>query len=182
MQPVDTTGKKATGAAVVEEAIRRIHESQIFNASDYGLLRRIAWVESRDGADKNTFRDPKKEAGVGIWQMDKSTFEDIKRQAKLQKKFFGKIKKAFGIDFSNLDREDLNKPLVSALAARLQLARFKEKIPKEVDKQARYWKKYYNSNDPNAKGTEMDFLNRIKDIPSPPSEDKGLKQISSLFR
>ena len=41
--------------------------------------------------------------------------------------------------------QDLRKPLYSALAARLFLLNIPESIPNDIDRQASYWKQYYNT-------------------------------------
>ena len=169
---IDVNKEKATGKAAVEEVVRRIEESGIF-PSTHGLLRRIAWVESMDGKHPNTFRDPSAKAGVGIWQMDKGTFNDLKMQTTLYD-LFRKVKKRFGIDFRTIERKELSRPLVSALAARIQLYRFKEKIPLDITQQAKYWKKYYNTK--KGSGTVEKFLGDMKTLPKTKTLDEGTEQ------
>ena len=60
------------------------------------------------------------------------------------------IQKAFGIDWPSVKWTDLTKPLYSALGARLyiQYSSRNEKngIPRAVNDQATFWKKYYRTN------------------------------------
>ena len=78
------------------------------------------------------------------------------------KKHFKTIKDKFNIDWQTVKWENLRKPLYSAIAARLYYINKPEPIPKDLKKQAEYWKKYYNSEDKNAKGSAKKFLERVK--------------------
>ena len=61
---------EAAGTDVVLASIGRIEQAGIF-PSDNRLLRRVAFAETRDGVDSDTFR-----AGYngGIWQVDEDIF------------------------------------------------------------------------------------------------------------
>ncbi|XP_065832505.1 uncharacterized protein [Oscarella lobularis] len=160
---VDVREPRAKGQAVVEETVRLIADSGIF-PNDHGLLRKIAWVESRDGTHSSTFRDPTSEAGVGIWQMDKTTFEDLRNNyLKRKKELVQKIISTFGIDLTSVSREDLYESLIAALYARVLLVRFPEAIPSDDKGQAKYWKDHYNTK--SGKGTPEKFLNDMRNLP-----------------
>ena len=160
---IDVFEEEANGADVVEETLRRLDEAHIF-PDDHGLMRRIDYVESKDGTDSNTFRDPEVEAGVGIWQMDKTTFEWLTTSTtgfqNTREKYYPLVKKRFGIDITKLQRRDLYRPFVSALLTRVYLLTIRKKIPTEKEDQAEYWKKYYNTEA--GSGTEQKFLNDIR--------------------
>ena len=167
--------EKAEGADVVEETLRRLAEARIF-PDDHGFMRRIAFVESRDGTHPNTFRDPKSEAGVGIWQMDKGTFVWLttsKRDFKTTREnYYGLIKKRFKIDISEmLERKELYKPLVAALLARVYLLTKPEKIPPDMEDQAKYWKKHYNTEA--GSGTVEKFKSDMKELLSKERPSSG---------
>ena len=160
---MDVREPRAKGQAVVEETVRLIADSGIF-PNDHGLLRKIAWVESRDGTHSSTFRDPTSEAGVGIWQMDKTTFEDLRNNyLKRKKELVQKIISTFGIDLTSVSREDLYESLIAALYARVLLVRFPEAIPSDDKGQAKYWKDHYNTK--SGKGTPEKFLNDMRNLP-----------------
>ena len=53
-------------------------------------------------------------------------------------------------------------PLVGAVLTRAGLSRFKESIPKDLPGQAKYWKDYWNTHHPGAKGTEEKFISQVK--------------------
>ena len=151
---------KGSGTDVVEATAEKIHMSGIF-PDDRGFLRRIAYVESKDGTDPNTYRD-----GYygGIWQVDEIGFEDTQDTMShpgLVNKF-AKIKAEFGIDWSSVQWKGLEKPFYSGLAARLFLSNIPEAIPCELDEQARYWKKYYNTEA--GKGTVQRFIDEVNEL------------------
>jgi len=60
------------------------------------------------------------------------------------------IQKAFGIDWPSVTWDELTKPLHSALGARLYIQYQSRSdpsgIPREINDQAQFWKKYYRSN------------------------------------
>ncbi|XP_072041415.1 A disintegrin and metalloproteinase with thrombospondin motifs 6-like [Amphiura filiformis] len=109
-----------SGANVTQAVVDAVVQSGIFPA-DNNFLRRIAYVESRDGTDPNTYR-----AGYdgGIWQVDLTEFQDTQNTAAhpaLVAKF-NQIQQAFGINWQRVQWSDLRKPLYSAIAARLFLS------------------------------------------------------------
>ena len=84
----------ANGSAVVLQTIARIQQSGVFG-NDNGILRRIAYVETRDGTLTNTSIN-----GGGIWAVDENRFQQTKNvganvrlPARLRQ-----IRDAFGID------------------------------------------------------------------------------------
>ena len=137
---------ESSGSAVVQATVALIQNSGIF-PDDHQLLRRIAWVESKDGTDSGTYRQG---YHGGIWQVDVIGFRDTQNttahpgfDAK-----FREIQQEFGIDWPSVQWEDLRKPLYSGLATRLFLSNVVESIPfaSDVAGQASYWKTYYNTN------------------------------------
>ena len=129
----------AAGAEVVEACVNKIASSNIL-PDDNGLLRRIAYVMSKDGTDLKS--------DGGIWQLSEFAFDDTMAtwaHYRLPSKY-NKIRQAFlGIDWPSTTRQDLDKPFFSALAARLYLSNFKERIPNanRIRDQAYYWKDFY---------------------------------------
>ena len=153
---------ETNGSAVVQSVVRNIRQSGIF-PNDHSFLRRLAFVESLDGKHSDTYR-----AGYdgGIWQVDLIGFEstqDVSSHPALVKKH-QKIKKVFNIDWPNVQRMDLRKPLYSGLAARLFLSNIVQEIPPASDimGQAQYWKTYYNTDLGN--GTVQDFIEKVKKL------------------
>ena len=132
---------KAQGETTVDETVAVV--DQLFGSGDF--LKRIAKVESNFGATKGTFR---KKGDRGIWQLNQKTgFEatkDIESHPSLERAHT-RIQEELGIDWNEISFEDLDKPLISALAARLFLLTIPEEIPDTLEEQATYWKKHYNT-------------------------------------
>lgn len=135
----------ASGTDVVHSVVERIQRSNIF-PPDNQLLRRIAYVESKDGTDRGTYR---RGYYGGIWQVDLIGFratQDTRAHPRLRGRF-DRIQKIFGIDWRLVQWQDLRKPLYSGLAARLFLSNIPAAIPPANDlrAQGQYWKVHYNS-------------------------------------
>ena len=147
------------GENVVEAVVARIRQTGIFG-DDRSFLRRIAYVESKDGTDRRTYR-----AGynAGIWQVDEIAFlatKDTSSHPSLNGKH-QKIRQHLSIDWSTVTWNDLRKPLYSGLAARLFLSNIPQEIPfaSEIALQATYWKLHYNKN---GAGTVQKFIDDVK--------------------
>lgn len=138
-----TRTPESSGTPVVLATVGLIRESGIFS-DDRQLLRRIAWVESRDGTDSQTYRQG---FHGGIWQVDLTAFQNTQNTTFGLVSTFREIQRHFGIDWQSVRWEDLRKPLFSALAARLILSNVTESIPlaSDVVAQASYWRRYYNN-------------------------------------
>ena len=149
----------SSGANVVQATVAQIRDSGIF-PDDHQLLRRIAWVESRDGTHLLTYRQG---YHGGIWQVDLTGFRDTQdttSHPELVSKF-REIQGRFNIDWRSVQWEDLRKPLYSGLAARLFLSNVAESIPlaSDVAGQASYWKRHYNTE--SGAGTEAGFIEDV---------------------
>lgn len=106
------------------------------------FLRLIAYVETKDGTDSSTYRSG---FDGGIWQVQQKAFEttkDTNTYPDLIAKHH-EIKKRFGIDWTQVQWNDLRKPLVSGLAARLVLCNIPDPIPVELEGQAKFWNNRY---------------------------------------
>lgn len=71
------------------------------------------------------------------------------------------IQAKLGITWVNVTWVDLEKPLFSALAARLYLARISDPIPSDLSPQAEYWKTHYNT--PAGDGTVQKFIDNVNE-------------------
>ena len=154
-----TVVPETSGTKVVESVVSKIQLSGIFD-DDHSFLSRIAFVESKDGTDSNTYRAG---YGGGIWQVDRIAFQatkDISSHPALVGKH-KKIKKAFNIDWSSVQWMDLRKPFYSGIAARLFLSNIAKQIPPASDTmgQAQYWKTHYNTDD--GKGKAQKFIDDV---------------------
>ena len=143
-QGVDRTlVPEASGADVVRATVNKIQD--VFGTDDHQFLRRIAFVESKDGTDSSTYR-----SGYhgGIWQVDEVEFLGTQDNASNLTQGYKMISEAFGIDWPTTVRwNDLRIPLYSAIAARLILLNISEAIPCDIRGQAMYWQTRYNRYD-----------------------------------
>ena len=129
----------ATGSAVVLHAIGSLQQSGVFE-NDNEMLRRIAYVETRDGKLAND---------GGIWAVRENKFMQIQNSdsnIQLQEKII-QIQNNFGINWRSMQWRDLHiMPLYSAIAARLVLYLTPRDIPpaNDLKVQARFWVQNYN--------------------------------------
>lgn len=138
----------AVGVDVVLATIAKIEATRAFT-SDKRLLHRIAYVETTEG---ESLQSPATDGNNGgIWKVDRGDFELTKQDKSLAKKrldvaaVFPEIE-----EWELVQWEDLNKPLWSALAARLVVLQAKLNnltdipAPSDVSGQATFWNDYYN--------------------------------------
>ena len=91
-----TLEKKATGNDVVDAVIQKIKDLGVFH-DDNGIMRRIAYVESKFGIDPDTFT-----TDGGIWRIDAGAFTEItkhsNRYQRLNTYLLPSISNKLGID------------------------------------------------------------------------------------
>ena len=143
----------ANGTVVVLLSIAHIEQSAIFS-DDNGLLRRIAYVETRDGTRSNS---------TNIWAVSEVLLESTKNTTNrpLLAIKHGQLSLEFGFSWVDVVWEELFKPLYSAVAARLLLSLAPEMIPdsNNIPGQAQFWKQYYNSN-----GSLTEFIRAAEEL------------------
>ena len=156
-----TLQPEAAGTNVVLASVGRIEQSEIFPA-DNRFLRRVAYAETRDGVDINTYRPG---YNGGIWQVDENIFNETQNVAANPQlmQLYSQLSLAFGIDWPIATWVDLRKPFFSALAARLYFSTVSDAIPMAGDLrgQGEYWKRNYNS-DP--ADTVEAFIERVNEF------------------
>ena len=156
-QGVDLTlVPEANGTAVVQACIAKITQSAIFT-NDNQLLRRIAYVETNDGLDTDTYTANN---DGGIWQLSESKYLSTNSTSLQQQ--IDKISTSFNITWENTQWQDLRKPLYSALAARLYFYLISASIPlaNDITGQANYWVNYYTSSG----GTVTEFTTAVNQL------------------
>ena len=166
----------ATGSDVVRASVAKIESSGLF-LSDKRLLRRIAYVESRDGDIL-----PSQSVG-GIWRVPVGTFENL--QLILPPATGDDISAAFASEFllsgidgwESLEWEDLDRPIWSALVARLAI-RVTEPIPtsSDISGQASFWSRYYSTN-----GDVSKFIADIQELETEESKSYSCFLIVFMF-
>ena len=147
-----------SGTDVVLLSIAYIHQVAIFQ-DDNDLLRRIAFVETKDGSYLDVFNN-----SGGIWAVDEDTFLSTQINNNSKSSLFQKheeMRQLFGIEWKAVQWSELNKPLYSALAARLVLFIAPEDIPSSeaVPAQAQFWRDYYNGD-----GSVKDFIKAANEL------------------
>ena len=141
----------AFGTEVVFATVSQIQQSRVFT-DDNRFLRRVAYAESRDGTDADTFRE---DYNGGIWQVDEEVFRktlDVDNHPELTVSggIYEGIGRSFRIDWEAVQWEQLRIPIISALAARIFFALADTDIPDvgNVRDQGEFWKSTgFNSND-----------------------------------
>ena len=142
---MDTTIEENTsGKDVVIASINKIQTAQIFD-KDEGMLRRIAYTETKDGTDANTYSAD--DYHGGIWRLSEEKYLMTKG---VDMVILDKIRQSseLGINWTATEWRDLRKPLWSALAARLYLTTIQSSdIPLSInhDEQANYWFTHYHT-------------------------------------
>ena len=142
-----------SGPEVVDLCLEKLKSPLFDMPDDNNFMRRVAFVMSDFG--KNM-----KSTG-GIWQVSLTAFKDTMDTSahyRLPKKY-KKIYNAFGIDWANVNYDELRKPFYSALAARLYLSNVPDYIPapQQLEEQAKYWKFEYMR----GKGDINTFLDKV---------------------
>jgi len=148
----------SNGTAVVLLSVAHIQQAAIF-PDDNEMLRRIAYVETRDGADPDTYSEGN---NGGIWAVSENAFMDTKdtSNALLALKH-EQIIQQFRIKWKNVKFRELRQPFYSALAARLVLFAAPRAIPSSTDvaAQAQFWRENYNS-----AGSVDDFIGATNEL------------------
>ena len=125
------------------------------------MLRRIAYAETKDGADSRTYSS--KENG-GIWRVSESKYaatKDTSSNRHLEPKIQA-ISTTFGIKWLSTNWTDLRKPFYSALAARLYMLVITQSIPlaSNINGQGTYWANYFTSSG----GTQSDYVTAVNEL------------------
>ena len=130
----------SNGTTVVLLAVATLQQSAVFS-DDNGMLRRIAYVETRDGTSKSFEQNiwAVSHEALQLTQMSGNPTLNVKRNL---------IAIEFDIDWNAVELDDMKRPFYSALAARLLLFIAPERLPdsSDITAQAQFWKQYYNTN------------------------------------
>ena len=141
-----TLQEGANGAAVVQAVIAKMDSSEIF-PSDHRLLRRIAYVENRDGTGRGA---QSLSCRGGIWAVEKGRFKELALAVELSA-IRDDIRRVFLIDWALVAWNDLLKPFYSGLAARLILFYLELSgtagipLAGDIQNQAQFWFREYHS-------------------------------------
>ena len=121
------------------------------NENVIALLLETAGAETNRGYTKdNTIG-----AGMGITQIDRLPFLDIKDR--LRQKDKESVKQFFDVDVDLVKWEHLRyNPLLALIFTRLKYKKIPESVPSTKEGRAKYWKKHYNSIE--GKGTLAHYI------------------------
>lgn len=158
-----TLQPEANGTLVVQACLAKISQSSIFSTNDQLMLRRIAYVETHDGADADTYTNT---SNGGIWQLSETKYTATKNtgsNTQLQQQVQG-ISTSFGINWLTTQWVDLRKPFYSALAARLYMQVITASIPlaSDLSSQGTYWANYYTSSG----GSQSQYVSAVNQLQS----------------
>uniref|UniRef100_A0AC34FV04 VWFA domain-containing protein n=1 Tax=Panagrolaimus sp. ES5 TaxID=591445 RepID=A0AC34FV04_9BILA len=159
-----TDTKYAIGNEVVIASIRKIQDTCIF-PNDLLFLRRVAWVESKDGDSLKSFWNSDKGKN-GIWQTWTSMLSQVQNSGDPT---LSDLQNQLGVNMSDLNwsKGDLDIPLNDAALARLY-TNMKSAIPLDINDQAAYWVNNFNPS-----GTVQQFISAVAEMPKckPPGLD-----------
>ena len=126
----------SSGTSAVLLTVAYLEQLPLF-PNDYGMLRRIAYVETRDGTTTSENIWAVSEAALLLTQNSNHPTLNVKHHL---------IAQELNIDWVSVQWDELQRPLYSALAARLILFYAPERIPDNVEDQAQFWLQHYNTN------------------------------------
>ena len=161
---VDLTLQPETnGTLVVQACLAKISQSSIFSTNDQQMLRRIAYVETHDRTDADTYTNT---SNGEIWQLSETKYTATKNtgsNTQLQQQVQG-ISTSFGINWLTTQWVDLRKPFYSALAARLYMQVITVSIPlaSDLSSQGTYWANYYTSSG----GSQSQYVSAVNQLQS----------------
>ncbi|XP_076803428.1 uncharacterized protein LOC143447287 isoform X2 [Clavelina lepadiformis] len=132
----------SNGEDVVSACIQKLENLGVFS-SDFGLMKRIAYVESNFGTNFTS-----KEAARGIWQISsaiETRFQETSAQFQLSD-VINAIGFNFGPDLIDFNNYNFTIPLHAAVAARLYMELLlSSAVPGSVSDQATWWVANYNA-------------------------------------
>ena len=162
----------ASGSCVVEAVLKLLENSKIFS-SDHGFMRRIAYIETRDGKNKAESLNREMDQNIGIWGIRENMLHDMRvvikavalpllcglvdvytRQCSTDTKYQDliaeseQIYRRFDVNMTGDEKLNLRNSLVSGIAARFYLQYLtvlrNEEMPEDVAGQAFFWASHYH--------------------------------------
>lgn len=131
----------------VAAAAAAVVDSVVPDGTSGTFLLRIAAAESNFGMAGGTYR---LRGDKGMTQVNTgSGFKEVQRQiAKGEGRVYAAaraLQDQLGLDLMNLRPDDLDKPLVAMAVARLYIEAVGRPVPQDLEGQARWWKRHYNT-------------------------------------
>ena len=142
---------------MVEAVLKRLEDSCIF-PPDHGFMRRIAYVETRDGKNISENANVTNEhERVGIWALSEYMVNSMRHQLILHShktkydslaEYSEQIYRKFGVNMTGDERLNLTIPLVSGIATRFYLHYLSVlrnvELPYNLTRQASFWASNYS--------------------------------------
>ncbi|XP_076821881.1 uncharacterized protein LOC143468501 isoform X2 [Clavelina lepadiformis] len=145
----------SSGMGVTLRCVDLITSSEIF-PDDSKLLRRIAYVETRDGRNITAGGEG------GIWKVSSNTLGNLMDGTYNASTYYPMILSQFNITWTSVAYNDLDIPLYSALAARLVLAHVElnstAALPATLPEQYSIWNKYFHESTSTIEGSTFASL------------------------
>ncbi|XP_046370365.2 uncharacterized protein LOC124144821 [Haliotis rufescens] len=136
----------AYGPDVVTTVVDIIRSNCIL-PGDKLFLRRLAYVETKDGSMPKTYSDPNNSGG--IWQVSSSMLAQTQGNQPELQPLYKILQDSLHINWMTVQWSDLRKPLYSGLAAALYLTLQTSHpgvtIPLKVEEQAIFWRDKYEN-------------------------------------
>ena len=141
----------ANGSCVVEAVLKKLDKSRIFQ-QDHRFMRRMAFVETKDGRETVHENVTKCHKRVGIWGMTQFFFQTMKHEMRLVEfrelnTVVRDVCEAFGVNLTGHEKLNLRNPLVSGIVARFYLHYLTivadSKLPESKKDQAAFWQSQY---------------------------------------
>ena len=94
-------------------------------------------------------------------QVDQDVFESTQKLTShpAMREIHSRVECRFGIRWLEVEWRQLTKPLYSGLGATLKLLMVYPPIPADLNAQARYWKRHYDTGN----GTAQDFIDAVEE-------------------
>ena len=148
----------------VEDKIEYVGKLLGDNERQIQFMKRVVNQESLMGEAPGTYDFSGSEGrrgSFGVAQVDEVAFNQVQKKLKDRRnklsKYVKPIKDAIGTDLTTVKYEDLKDDTLSIIFARMYLRqRTNAPIPKSIEKQGEYWKKYYNTF--KGRGTAKEFI------------------------
>ena len=148
----------------VEDKIEYVGKLLGDNERQIQFMKRVVNQESLMGDAPGTYDFSGSEGrrgSFGVAQVDEVAFNQVQKKLKDRRnklsKYVKPIKDAIGTDLTTVKYEDLKDDTLSIIFARMYLRqRTNAPIPKSIEKQGEYWKKYYNTF--KGRGTAKEFI------------------------
>ena len=150
--------------SAIQTANQLFGDSGLSDVSDF--MTNLSMTESNIGGDKEWG------GSYSPFQIDPIGYEDIVSKGKAGERatldrasIANQLLEGMGygqnFDILNLNLDEIRDPMISSLLTRMKLGTIAESIPTDLQGQADYWKKYWNTTA--GKGTPEHFIGQVQD-------------------